>query len=123
MAKKKLLLIDDDEAVLAYLFEKLVKHFLVVTTSLPAKAAALAAAEQPDAILCDIDMPQMNGGDVEKALAADATTATIPLIFLTSLVTPSEVQGASGFIGNRPGLSKRAPIAELLRCIEDATGH
>lgn len=120
MSKKKLMLIDDDEAVLALLYKTLSGKYAVVTTSRPDKAVALAAAEQPDAILCDIDMPQMNGGEVAKAMAADAQTAGIPLVFLTSLVTPSEVESAGGYIADRPGVSKSAPLAELLACIEAA---
>jgi CheY-like chemotaxis protein len=118
--KKKLMLIDDDEAVLAYLYRALSGRYAVVTTSRPPHAVEMAAAEQPDAILCDIDMPRMNGGEVSKALAADARTAGIPLIFLTSLVTPSETEVAGGYVGDRPGVSKAAPMAEILASIEGA---
>ena len=79
--KKKVLLIDDDDAVLAHLVIKLSKLYEVVSTVDPRQAVALARRELPDVILCDIDMPDMG----------------------------------------RPGVSKRAPLAELVQRIDEAT--
>jgi CheY-like chemotaxis protein len=57
LAKKLILLVDDDQSVLDYLTTKLSKLYDVVSTSNPREAANLAAAKRPDVILCDIDMP------------------------------------------------------------------
>jgi two-component system cell cycle response regulator len=46
---------------------------------------AVARAEQPDIILCDIQMPGMDGYDVARNLKADAALAHIPLIAVTAL--------------------------------------
>jgi CheY-like chemotaxis protein len=119
--KKKLLLVDDDEAVISYLTAKLGKYFEIVSTSEPLMAVTLAAHEHPDAILCDIDMPEMNGGDVAKALEADTRTARIPLVYLTALMSPDEAKDLQGRVGGRPGVAKRAPMAELLAVIESVT--
>jgi CheY-like chemotaxis protein len=123
MLLKKVLLIDDDEAVIRYLSVKLGKHYDVVSTTEPLIAVSLAAKEKPDVILCDIDMPEMGGGDVAAALAENHATASIPLIYLTALVSPQEAKEMQGRVGGRPGVAKRAPLAELLSCIESLTAH
>jgi len=120
-AKKKLLLVDDDAAVVSYLVTKLSKLYEVVSTTDPAAVLPMARAERPDAILCDIDMPDMGGGDVAAALAADVATAGIPLIYLTALVSPEEARELDGQVGGRPGVSKRAPLSELVSKIDEAT--
>ena len=119
--KKRVLLIDDDEAVVAHLTVKLSKRYEVVSTADPRQAVALARRELPDVILCDIDMPGMSGGDVAAALSQDSGTARIPLIYLTALVSPEEARELQGQVGGRPGVSTRAPRAELVACIDAAT--
>jgi CheY-like chemotaxis protein len=116
--KKKVLLVDDDHAVLAFLTAKLTKRYDVVSTVDARKALALARSELPDVILCDIDMPDMSGGDVAAALESDSMTARIPLIYLTALVTPEETQELGGQVGGRPGISKRATVGDLVAKIE-----
>ena len=82
-----------------------------------AGALSMAKAERPDLVLCDIDMPGMGGGDVVAALSSDPQTAGIPVMYLTALVSPEETRDMGGNVGGRPGVAKRAPIAELLQRI------
>jgi CheY-like chemotaxis protein len=119
--KKRILLIDDDEAVVSYLVVKLSKIYEVVSTTEPEVAVSMARVEMPDVILCDIDMPRMNGGEVAAALKEDPKTAGIPLIYLTGLVSPEEAHELQGNVGGRPGVSKRAPLGELVAKIDELT--
>jgi putative two-component system response regulator len=119
--KKRILLVDDDPTVVSYLTTKLSKLYEVVSTSDPRKAAGLARRELPDVILCDIDMPGMGGGEVAAAMEADSALARIPLIYLTDLVSPEEARDLQGQVGGRPGISKRAPLAELVARIDELT--
>ncbi|MCG8617857.1 MAG: two-component system response regulator, partial [Desulfobacterales bacterium] len=48
-------------------------------------ALFLAVKEQPDLILLDVMMPEINGYDVCRSLKADPRTREIPVIFLTAL--------------------------------------
>lgn len=121
--KKKILLIDDDDAVIVRLVSKLSNAYNIVSTTDPAKAGTMARTELPDVILCDIDMPEVGGGDVAAALGADSVTGRIPFIYLTSLVSPEEARELDGQFGGRPGVSKRAPLAELVRRIEEVCGR
>ena len=117
--KKKILLVDDDEAVVSYLVVKLAKYYDLISTTDPTQVVAMARDEQPDLILCDIDMPGMSGGDLASALTEDPDTAFIPVLYLTALVSPQETKELQGQVGGRPGISKRAPMAELLARIDE----
>ena len=119
--RKKILLIDDDEAVVGYLVTKQSRLYDVASSTDPHMAVRLARSELPDVILCDIDMPGMSGGDVAAALEEDSALARIPLIYLTALVSPEETRDLAGQVGGRPGVSKRAPLSELVERIDEAT--
>ena len=112
--RKSILLVDDDQAVTDYLQLKLGKTYDVLVTNESRTAAALARKERPDLIVCDIDMPGMDGGDVSRALSDDEQTRQIPILYLTSMVSREEVQVLGGQIGGRPGMSKNTPIDEII---------
>lgn len=56
-----------------------------------AEAVALATAEQPDAILLDVEMPEMDGPATVAALRAEPLTAQTPIVFLTAHDGPDEL--------------------------------
>jgi CheY-like chemotaxis protein len=116
--RKRILLVDDDPSILSYLTNKLVKNYDVRSTSDSREVVTLARRELPDAILCDVDMPNLNGAEVAEALAQDSMLARIPLIFLTDLVTPQEAREMGDKVGGRPALSKRAPMQDLVTLLE-----
>lgn len=120
--KKKILLVDDDPSVLVYLGAKLARHYHVVSTADPYQVLALARSERPDLILCDYDMPGMSGSEVASALHADPKLADIPLVCLTSLVSPGALRDLDGRVRGLPGASKRAPLSDLMARIEEFTG-
>jgi DNA-binding response OmpR family regulator len=120
--RKNILLVDDDHAVTDYLQLKLGRAYDVLVTNDPRAALTLARKEQPDLILCDVDMPVMSGGDVCRALSDDEQTQHIPILYLTSMVSHEEVQMMGGQVGGRPGVSKAAPIDEILARIRVAIG-
>lgn len=52
----------------------------------------IAREHQPDLIICDVNMPGLNGYDVIEALRSDITTATIPFIFLSANTLPEHIR-------------------------------
>ncbi len=118
MTKASILAIDDDDMVLQYLSRTLSDRFTVITSTDPAAAVALAQTDKPDLVLCDIDMPGMDGGAVCAALADHPSTRDIPFVYLTAMVSPAEVSELGGYVGGKPGVSKRANRAQLVSCIE-----
>ena len=119
--KHKLLIVDDDEAVIDFLHAKLGERYDIVSTNAPENVLPLARKEKPSLILCDVDMPGMDGGDVSKALYGDTELREIPVLFVTGLVSPSDMKNVGHQIGGPPAISKQAPPAELLKRIESLT--
>jgi two-component system cell cycle response regulator len=116
--RNKLLIVDDDNAVIDYLRAKLSSSYDIVSTTAPESVLAVVRKERPDLILCDVDMPGMDGGDVSKALYADAEARDIPVLFLSALVTPQDMQSLGHQIGGRSAISKQTPPEELAKRIE-----
>ena len=121
-AKPCVLVVDDDEAVAWAIAGRLGQDFRVVGLTDPAQAVRRACEEKPGVILCDINMPGLQGDEVAFALSQDARTARIPLIYLTALVTPEEVADLEGVFGEYATVSKRATTEELRDLVSAALG-
>lgn len=119
--KHKLLIVDDDDAVIDYLHAALGERYDIVSTNAPERVLPLAREQAPSLILCDVDMPGMDGGDVSKELYGDAELRGIPVLFITNLVSPSDMKQAGHQIGGRPAISKQSPPEELVKRIEALT--
>jgi CheY-like chemotaxis protein len=122
VSKKKILVVDDDEAVLDYLQAKMAGRYDVVSTNAPENVLKLAREHRPDLILCDVDMPELDGGDVSSALFADDEVREIPLLFLTALVSSADIKELAGQLGGRPAVSKSEPLPKLIERIETLLG-
>jgi len=118
MTTKRILVVDDDEAVIEWLRVKIGTRYEFISTTAPQRVMDLAREQEPDLILCDLDMPEMDGGDVSAALFVDEELRHIPLVFLTGAVTPQDIKSLQGRIGGRPAIPKSVPIVELIERIE-----
>ncbi len=65
-------------------------HVLVATNGLD--ALDIASSEQPDVVLLDVVMPEMDGYEVCQYLKADERTKHIPVIFVTSNDSQEQVK-------------------------------
>jgi len=82
--KRLLLLVDDDSENIQVVHSILKDRYKIRVATNGAKALDLAKAEpQPDLILLDVMMPEMDGYSVCSFLKADHRTRDIPVIFLT----------------------------------------
>ena len=93
--KKTILLVDDDPVnidVLTIILDE--KYNIMVATS--GAQALLLAPEQPDLILLDIMMPEMDGYEVCRRLKNAPALSGIPVIFVTGMNDPEdEIKGLS----------------------------
>ncbi len=81
-----ILIVDDNPENLTVIGELLQPHHAVRAANSGARALKLAAmAPQPELILLDVMMPEMDGYEVLERLRADPVTADIPVMFLTAL--------------------------------------
>ncbi len=82
----KILMVDDTTVNLQILRETLAGcGYKLLTAKNGPSALSIAVKAQPDLILLDILMPDMDGYDVCRRLKADEATRHIPVIFLTAL--------------------------------------
>jgi len=89
--KGKIAVIDDDRFIRYLLDLHLRKAGYEVFAAEDAMAGGRIVLEKkPDLILCDVDMPFMDGCEFVAALRADAATRGIPVIFLTVSNTVGE---------------------------------
>jgi adenylate cyclase len=103
--EKPLLLIVDDSAENLQVLNALLKDdYRLKLAKNGSKALEIARQEsQPDLILLDIIMPEMDGYEVCRQLKTDTATSSIPIIFLTALNEAADEtmgfrQGGSDFI-------------------------
>lgn len=74
----------------------------------------MARQQQPDLILLDLHLPEMNGDEVLRRLRADETTREIPIIIISADATPRRIQQLLDS-GARSYLTKPINVREFLK--------
>lgn len=92
MIERRILIIDDEEAIqtVVQFGLKMTAGWDVMTASSGSEGILRAQAEQPDMILLDVMMPEMDGLSTFRALQQNNETRSIPVIFLTAKAQASE---------------------------------
>ena len=101
LSGKKLLAIDDCPDFLAVLKEQgQALGMQVSTLKMPGEFLAQALALLPDIITIDLDMPLLDGFEIERQLATQPLLRHIPRVLLTASSTPPSRQAlaATGFV-------------------------
>lgn len=100
----RIMIIDDDEEIRELLRDQLGRHFQLTMAGNGAEGLARLAEEQPDLVVCDVVMPEMNGLELTRRLRADFSISHIPVILLTAYT--SEIHrlrgieaGADAYVG------------------------
>ena len=115
---KKILLIEDNLEVRENTTEILqLANYHVLQAGNGKEGVELAKAQQPDLIICDIMMPELDGYGVLFMLSKDPKTAGIPFIFLTAKTDRSDVRKGMN-MGADDYLTKPFNEMELLDTIE-----
>lgn len=110
----KVLVIDDEQDIRLVAQAGLrAAGMSVATADRGATGLEAARRERPDVILLDVMMPGMDGYETFAALKADATLASIPVVFLTAKNPDGKdarvhTAGAAGFIA-KPFLPLELP--------------
>jgi CheY-like chemotaxis protein len=89
----KVLIVDDHPTNINILKDTLESFQLEISIALNGKTAVdITSRIQPDLILLDIMMPEMNGFEVCRHLKADPATKDIPIIFVTAKNQPEDIE-------------------------------
>ncbi|MDF1738110.1 MAG: response regulator [Verrucomicrobiales bacterium] len=118
----KVLLVDDEAGFTQLLKMNLEKSggYEVMIENDSTQALATALSFQPDAIVLDVVMPGMDGGDVQAQLQQSPRLSKVPVVMLTALVDSAELsEGAVAQAGTTTVLPKPVDLNLLLRVLEE----
>jgi len=92
---KRVLLIDDEDDIreVAGMSLETVAGWTTMAARSGREGVKIAAEQQPDAILLDVMMPDMDGPSTFRNLQESAATKSIPVIFLTAKAQTREQRG------------------------------
>ncbi|MCC7206371.1 MAG: response regulator [Anaerolineae bacterium] len=116
-AQPCILVIEDSQALRTSVVEVLTwEGFRVVDAPNGRQGLEALHAEQPDLVICDIMMPDLDGYGVLAAMRADPKYRTVPFIFLTALAEHADVrQGME--LGAVDYLAKPFAMRDLLAAV------
>ena len=80
---KKLLIVDDDEALRGLICRRLSTTYTVFETGEAEQALALALEHKPDAILLDLRMPKFDGFELCRNFRSLSYTSNLPIFVIT----------------------------------------
>lgn len=116
------LVVDDDEHVRECLSELLRLESCVVQTAANGRDALdqlRAERPRPDVVLCDLEMPQMDGRAFVLALKADPKLSEIPVVLISGAERVAAEADQLGVFGS---LKKPTKAAALLEVMHEAAG-
>ena len=123
MTIKRILVIDNEQYIqeVAQICLRTVAGWQVVTAGSGSEGLIKAEAEQPDAILLDVMMPDMDGLTTFQKLQANSATRHIPVILLTAKVQASDRRRYAE-LGMKAAIAKPFNALELPGQVAEALG-
>ncbi len=95
----KLLVVDDEKPIRDIVAIAMEDEWTVICAGSGSDALALAQTEQPDLILLDRMMPEMDGIKTLQQLRSEPSTANIPVIFLTAKLQDDLLESEISVLG------------------------
>lgn len=115
---KKVLVIEDETSVRQSLVELLSSEgFLPIEAQDGEEGARLAWETLPDIILCDINMPKLDGYGVLSRICRDPATVTIPFIFISARTEREDLRRGMN-LGADDYIMKPFSIDDVLHAIQ-----
>ena len=91
----KILIVEDNEMTLGMLCKLLSRKGYDIVVAVDGKEALeMVSSEQPDLILMDLSLPELDGWEATRRLKADKTTQQIPIIVLTAHTLKTDRESA-----------------------------
>lgn len=95
-ARVSRIVVVDDDASIRRLIELILLRagFRPALTGSATEALQMVATEPPDLVITDLMMPDVSGLDLLRALRLDPSLSAVPVIVLTAVGQPSQVDAA-----------------------------
>ncbi|GLK71779.1 response regulator [Ancylobacter dichloromethanicus] len=114
---KTVLIVEDNELNMKLFNDLLEAHgYITVGTRKGVEALDLARQHRPDLILMDIQLPEVSGLDVTRALKADPELKAIPVIAVTAFAMKGDEERIREG-GCEAYLSKPISVAKFLETV------
>lgn len=113
MEQKKILIVDDEQDLCEILQFNLISAGYLATVAYSAEETINMDVRQFDLIMLDVMMPGISGFELAQRLKDDATTAHIPIIFLTAKDTEDDTLQGFG-LGADDYVTKPFSIREVV---------
>jgi two-component system cell cycle response regulator DivK len=119
----KILYVEDNDDNVYMLKNRLSRPgYTVVVATDGTRGIAMASSEQPDLILMDLTLPDINGEEATRRLKADPATKRIPVIALTANAMAGDREKAIA-AGCDDFDTKPVDMSRLLEKIEALKSH
>ena len=121
--RKRVLLVDDNVAFAATLKHNLeyLTRYEVRTVSDSSRALSIARAFRPHCILLDVAMPVSDGGDVAAQFRRDPDLRSVPIAFLTGMLSAKEARKSNPEHPETMFFAKPINTGELIEFIDSVT--
>ena len=116
---KTILYVEDNEYNLKIVRQLLSRTSYRLIEAIDGESGVVKAqSELPDLILMDVQLPKMSGLDATRQLRADAKTAAIPIVVITSFALSGDAEKAKA-AGASAYIAKPYSPRELLQKIRE----
>jgi two-component system, OmpR family, response regulator len=120
-SNSRVLIVDDNSEFTHRVSELLqnTNHYVVCEENDPRRALETALSFHPDLILLDLIMPQADGTDVAAQITSDWILHSVPIVFVTALITREEARDGRRIEGHRV-VPKPARGSELIKVVDES---
>ena len=120
MEKKRILVVDDEVSFCMAVKLNLenTRQYEVKIETEGKEVLATARAFKPDLIFLDVMMQDVDGGEVSNRLKSESELKSVPIVFLTAIISHDEAASAGNIVGGYPFLAKPVTTERLLECIK-----
>jgi CheY-like chemotaxis protein len=115
-------LIVDDNSEFTHRANELLQntdHYVVCEENDPCRALETARSFHPDLILLDLIMPRADGTEEAAQITSDWMLHSVPIVFVTALITPEEARDGRRIEGHRI-VPKPGHGSELIKVVEES---
>jgi CheY-like chemotaxis protein len=118
--KPRILIVDNNSRFArgARLFLDRTGKYVACSVIDPRGALESARNFKPDLVLVDLIMPQADGMEVAAQLEADWALHGLPIVFITTLITPEEARDGRRINGHRVARKPTSGL-DLIRIVEE----
>ena len=121
----KVLIVDDNEQITEFVKMSLEElgGYQVSTAVNGGDGVTKVSYVEPDIIFLDVMLPDMDGPEAAALIRKLPGGHKIPIVFLTGIITPAEVEQTQGVIRGETYLAKPVTRPQLIDCIKNTLGQ